>query len=93
MLKINSTIPKTFTRYCKKNTINAMYNKNMDCALVTGLATNAQLFRLPFWQIEDIGITAFLGAIFLKSVVESFALSKQLNKIRQRAISIKNSNK
>ena len=89
MLKVNNLITKPIKRYYCKNTINAKYNKHVDRAFFSGVATGIQLLRLPSWQIEDIGITAAFITIFSKNFLESLTNLKQLNEIKKRAINIK----
>lgn len=92
MLKINP-IMNSLGKYCRKSTVNAKYNRNLDIATVGGVGTAVQLFRLPCWEIHDIGITAFLGTIAIKGYTEAFKNRIELSPIIKRAKSIKKASK
>lgn len=93
MLKISPKITKPVQRYFMKNTVRAKYDRNMDTALVSGVAGVTEMLRLPVWEPHDIGIFAFVGTLYLKSVSKAFRCLKELQPIRKRAIQIKKSAK
>lgn len=92
MLKIDP-IMNSLGKYCRKSTVNAKYNRNLDIATVSGVGTAIQFLRLPSWGIHDIGITAFLGTIALKESAEAFKNRIELSSIIKRAKSIKKASK
>lgn len=89
MLKINPIVPKTVRRYCSKNTVNARYERNMDLAVLSGLGLTAQVFRLPSWNMPDVGITAFLGTSLFHGLIQAMKHKKDLAPIVKRAKVIK----
>lgn len=89
MFKIGPKIQKSVNRYLYKNTVRAKYNRNMDTALFSGLGAAAEVCRLPHWEPHDFGITAFLGALYVRSTGKAFKHLIELQPIRKRAIKIK----
>lgn len=89
MLKISSKFRQSVNRYFTKNTVRAKYNRNMDTALFSGLAAAAQVVRCPVWNVYDVGITTFLGAVYVQSVGKAMKHLIELQPIRKRAIKIK----
>lgn len=93
MIKINPKFNQSVKRYFTKNTLRAKYDRNMDAALVSGLATGAQVLRIPQWEPHDIGITAFLGTVYLRNATQALKHLLELQPIRKRAIKIKKASK
>lgn len=91
MLKINSSVPKTFSRYARKNTINARHVRAADLFVFTTLGTAVQASRIPFWQLHDVGITAAFATMCIKSMVEMMKTKSLLAPIKKRALNIKKS--
>lgn len=90
VLKIGPKFQHQVSRYLNKNTVSARYNKNMDAATVSGILTGVQVLRLGNWEPHDIGITAMLGTITMKSIRNAFKEFVALQPIKKRAIQIKN---
>ena len=88
MLKINP-ITKSINRYCLKNTINARYNRNMDMAMFSGAGLGVQFFRLPAWEIHDLGITSALATLALRGICEALKNRILLSPVIKRAKNIK----
>lgn len=93
MLKIGPKIERKINQYLYKNTVRAKYNRNMDLGVWTGIAGSVELFRLPYWQPADIGITSMLYTISLKSISNGLKYLLELQPIRKRAIKIKKASK
>ena len=93
MIKINPKFYRNSERYLHKNTVRAKYDINMDAALVSGLATGAQVLRILHWEPQDIGITALLGSVYLRSAGKALKHLIELQPIRKRAIKIKKASK
>ena len=91
-MKISKITNPNLNRYFKKNTLGGKYERNIDTSIVSGIAFGVQLFRLPSWQIPDIGITAGLGTLAIKSFIEAMKNKKDLIQIKKRALNIKNKN-
>lgn len=89
MFKIGPKIQKSVNRYLYKNTVRAKYDHNMDTALFSGLGAVAEVCRFPHWEPHDAGITAMLGAIYVRSTGKAFKHLLELQPIRKRAIKIK----
>lgn len=89
MLKISPKFQQSVNRYLYKNTVRAKYNRNMDTALFSGLGAAAEVCRFPHWEPHDVGITATLGAIYLRSTGKALKHLLELQPIRKRAIKIK----
>ncbi len=92
MLKINP-IMNNINRYCKKNTINARYNRNMDLAAICSIGVWTQIFRFPDWEMHDVPITAMTLAVGLKGAYEGIKSRIELSPIIKRAKSIKKTSK
>lgn len=90
-MKIYSNFKQSANRYLLKNTVRAKYNRNMDTALISGLITGGEVFRIPYWDPHDIGITAFMGSVYLRSIGKAIKHLIELQPIRKRAIKIKKS--
>lgn len=91
MLKIDPVV-NSIGRYCRKNTVNARYNKNLDMATFSGIGTCIQMFRFSSWGIHDIGISSMLATLTLKCFSDAMRDKKLLLPIKKRAKSIKNAN-
>ncbi|MBD5402308.1 hypothetical protein HDR58_05855 [bacterium] len=76
-------------RYLNKNTVRAKYNRNMDAALFSGLATIGEILRFPTWHPIEAGITGVLGSIYVRSAGLALKQLIELQPIRARAIKIK----
>lgn len=93
MIKINPKFYRNAERYLHKNTVRAKYDRNMDTALISGLAAGAQVLRIPQWEPHDIGLTAFFGTTYLCSAGKALKHLIELQPIRKRAIKIKKASK
>ena len=89
MMKIGTKIQNRIIRYETKNTVSAQYNRYLNRAKVSSLLTGIEVFRLPFWGIEDIGITSMLAVFSMKNIKEAWNMSNLLKPIKQRALAIK----
>jgi len=89
MLKISPKTHQKIGRYLYKNTIRAKYNRNMDTALMSGIATGVEVLRFPHWDVHDIGLTALFGTIYLKNAGQALKNLLKLQPLRKRAIQIK----
>lgn len=82
-------IHKNVNRYLYKNTTRAKYNRSMDFATFSGIATGIQVFRIPTWDIHDVGITAGLATTTYAAIGNALRHLINLQPIRKRAIQIK----
>jgi hypothetical protein len=90
MLKIGQKIASSISRYERKNTVSAKFERCINRAELLSVATGVQLCRLPAWEpASDIAITSFLGTLVAKNLKDAFALVKDLKGIKKRALSIR----
>ncbi len=92
MFKIGPKIQnfqKKANRYLSKNTTRAKYNRSMDLMTISGIATGVQLFRMPVWDICDMGITSGLAVTTYGALGNALRHLIHLQPIRKRAIKIK----
>lgn len=90
---VGKSVEKSVSRYIRKDTINAKYNRNMDMAAAAGVGVLVQIFRLPTWEPQDIAISAFIMAGGVKGIFESAKSRIQLFPIIKRAKQIKKASK
>lgn len=93
MIKVSSIVPKGIKRYAFKNTVNAKCERCTDIGTLSTLGVVIQTARLPHWAPEDIGLTAGLGTIALKSIVDFVKNRILLMPIIKRAKQIKSASK
>lgn len=92
MLKINPILTNV-CRYCKKNTVNAKYNRNMDLAAIGSIGLMTQIVRFPVWELHDVPIAVMSLAVYLKGLYEGVKNRFELSPIKKRAKSIKKASK
>ncbi len=89
MLKISPKFCRTAERYLMKNTVRAKYNRNMDTALFSGIASVVGVVNFPELSHYGIGALGLAGAIYVRSTALALKNLIKLQPIRWRAIKIK----